>query len=105
MTSPRLGSMVVLNRLRYFRRRRGPIRIAAFYAAMPGTSGPVVCWATRQPASRLARWSIPGPSRGAGMLQPTGAGLAQTLALAYSRGRRISLFGISLRALRTVDRR
>jgi GT2 family glycosyltransferase len=36
MTSPRLRSMVVLNRLRYFRRRHGPIRSAAFYAAMLG---------------------------------------------------------------------
>jgi N-acetylglucosaminyl-diphospho-decaprenol L-rhamnosyltransferase len=34
MTSPRLRSMLVLNRLRYFRRRHGPVRSAAFYAAV-----------------------------------------------------------------------
>ena len=34
MTSPRLRSMLVLNRLRYFRRRHGRLRSAAFYAAV-----------------------------------------------------------------------
>jgi N-acetylglucosaminyl-diphospho-decaprenol L-rhamnosyltransferase len=34
MTSPRLRSMLALNRLRYFRRRHGRIRTAAFYAAV-----------------------------------------------------------------------
>jgi N-acetylglucosaminyl-diphospho-decaprenol L-rhamnosyltransferase len=34
MTSPRLRSMLVLNRLRYFRRRHGRIRSAAFFAAV-----------------------------------------------------------------------
>jgi N-acetylglucosaminyl-diphospho-decaprenol L-rhamnosyltransferase len=34
MTSPRLRSMLVLNRLRYFRRRHGRLPSAAFYLAM-----------------------------------------------------------------------
>jgi N-acetylglucosaminyl-diphospho-decaprenol L-rhamnosyltransferase len=34
MTSPRLRSMLALNRLRYFRRRHGRIRSGAFYAAV-----------------------------------------------------------------------
>jgi N-acetylglucosaminyl-diphospho-decaprenol L-rhamnosyltransferase len=34
MTSPRLRSMLVLNRLRYFRRRHGRLQSAAFYAAV-----------------------------------------------------------------------
>jgi GT2 family glycosyltransferase len=34
MTSPRLRSMLVLNRLRYFRRRHGRLRSAAFFAAV-----------------------------------------------------------------------
>ena len=34
MTSPRLRSMLVLNRLRYFRRRHGRLRSAAFYTAV-----------------------------------------------------------------------
>jgi N-acetylglucosaminyl-diphospho-decaprenol L-rhamnosyltransferase len=34
MTSPELRSMLVLNRLRYFRRRHGRIRSAAFYTAV-----------------------------------------------------------------------
>jgi N-acetylglucosaminyl-diphospho-decaprenol L-rhamnosyltransferase len=34
MTSPRLRSMLVLNRLRYFRRRHGRLRSAAFYSAV-----------------------------------------------------------------------
>jgi GT2 family glycosyltransferase len=36
MTSPRLRSMLVLNRLRYFRRRHGRLRSSAFYAAVLG---------------------------------------------------------------------
>jgi GT2 family glycosyltransferase len=34
MTSPRLRSMLVLNRLRYFRRRHGPVRSAFFFVAV-----------------------------------------------------------------------
>jgi GT2 family glycosyltransferase len=34
MVSPRLRSMVVINRLRYFRRRHGPLRSAAFFTAL-----------------------------------------------------------------------
>jgi GT2 family glycosyltransferase len=34
MTSPRLRSMLVVNRLRYFRRRHGRLRTAAFFAAV-----------------------------------------------------------------------
>jgi N-acetylglucosaminyl-diphospho-decaprenol L-rhamnosyltransferase len=34
MVSPRLRSMVVVNRLRYFRRRHGPLRSAAFFTAV-----------------------------------------------------------------------
>ena len=34
MTSPRLRSMLVLNRLRYFRRRHGRLESAAFYTAV-----------------------------------------------------------------------
>jgi N-acetylglucosaminyl-diphospho-decaprenol L-rhamnosyltransferase len=34
MTSPRLRSMLAINRLRYFRRRHGRIRSGAFYAAV-----------------------------------------------------------------------
>jgi GT2 family glycosyltransferase len=33
MTSPRLRSMLAVNRVRYYRRRHGPMRSAAFYAA------------------------------------------------------------------------
>jgi GT2 family glycosyltransferase len=36
MTSPRLRSMLALNRLRYFRRRHGPLRSSVFYAAVLG---------------------------------------------------------------------
>ena len=36
MTSPRLRSMLVLNRLRYFRRRHGRVRSSMFYAAVLG---------------------------------------------------------------------
>lgn len=36
MTSPRLRSMLVVNRLRYFRRRHGPLRSGAFYLALLG---------------------------------------------------------------------
>lgn len=35
-TSPRLRTMLVVNRLRYFRRRHGPLPSAAFYAAVLG---------------------------------------------------------------------
>jgi N-acetylglucosaminyl-diphospho-decaprenol L-rhamnosyltransferase len=34
MVSPRLRSMLVINRLRYFRRRHGPLRSAAFFTAV-----------------------------------------------------------------------
>jgi N-acetylglucosaminyl-diphospho-decaprenol L-rhamnosyltransferase len=34
MTSPRLRSMIALNRVRYFRRRHGPARSAAFYSSV-----------------------------------------------------------------------
>ena len=34
MTSPRLRTMLALNRLRYFSRRHGPVQSAAFYAAV-----------------------------------------------------------------------
>jgi GT2 family glycosyltransferase len=34
MVSPRLRSMLVVNRLRYFRRRHGPLRSAAFFTAV-----------------------------------------------------------------------
>jgi N-acetylglucosaminyl-diphospho-decaprenol L-rhamnosyltransferase len=51
MTSPRLRSMLVLNRLRYFRRRHGRIRSAAFFAAVlwneltRGVLGSEAAWA------------------------------------------------------------
>lgn len=34
MSSPRLRSMLTINRLRYYRRRHGPLRSAAFYSAL-----------------------------------------------------------------------
>jgi GT2 family glycosyltransferase len=34
MTSPRLRSMIALNRVRYFRRRHGPTRSAVFYSSV-----------------------------------------------------------------------
>jgi N-acetylglucosaminyl-diphospho-decaprenol L-rhamnosyltransferase len=51
MTSPRLRSMAAVNRLRYFRRRHGRIRSAAFYAAVlwseliRGVRGDAAAWA------------------------------------------------------------
>jgi GT2 family glycosyltransferase len=60
MTSPQLRSMLVLNRLRYFRRRHGRIRTAAFYTA--------VLWSelTRAMAGNRAAWRV-----ALGLVKPT----------------------------------
>ena len=51
LTSPRLRTMLVVNRIRYFRRRHGLVRSAAFYTAVLGNE------VTRAALGKRAAWA------------------------------------------------
>ena len=59
MTSPRLRSMIVLNRVRYFRRRHGPARSAAFYSSV--LLNELSRCATGNRAARAAAFALVSP--------------------------------------------
>jgi N-acetylglucosaminyl-diphospho-decaprenol L-rhamnosyltransferase len=59
MTSPKLRSMIALNRVRYFRRRHGPARSAAFYSSV--LLNELSRGATGNRAARAAAFALVSP--------------------------------------------